>query len=188
MRVQATFLRNSAVEVVLVELMRRWWSRDSLWGVINGVRSVRRSSSGMGDGEGRRDRMVEREVSSMAITVKQGQSTEWILSKWHSCFGLTGFPVTSFPVTHYISTRTTNHTPTFKRISDENNPLIRTRSNELIRIKNRFDQSDRMLKFWTKVNPGILASIAQILGLRHTPEKGPLSRQETRLHRKVGNG
>lgn len=66
-----TFLINWAVEVVLVELMRRWWSQDSLRGVIKGVRSVRRSSSGMGDCEGRRDRMVEREISALSPIFRQ---------------------------------------------------------------------------------------------------------------------
>jgi hypothetical protein len=44
--------------------MRRWWSWDSLWGVMSGVRRVRRRSVGRVYGEdGRRETIVESLIS-----------------------------------------------------------------------------------------------------------------------------
>lgn len=60
-----------AVGCVWVEVMRRWWSRDFLCGVIRGMRRVRMRSSGRGgDCLGMRERIVDRETerwSSRAV-------------------------------------------------------------------------------------------------------------------------
>jgi hypothetical protein len=51
-----------AVDAVVEVVMRRWWSRDSLCGVMSGASRVK--SSSVGSWEGMRERIVGREIAS----------------------------------------------------------------------------------------------------------------------------
>ena len=73
------------------EVTRRWWSRDSLCGVMRGVRSVRMSSVGRGgDRRGMLDKIAGRETSTSSMSSDISTSTCWEF--WNADGGVIRLP------------------------------------------------------------------------------------------------